>query len=501
MFRGAIVNAKLCATVVGESTDELRARRDAAEGADMVELRLDYAKDLDVAGVLADRRVPVVVTCRPKWEGGVFSGSEEERRLLLTQAFELGAEYVDVEWRANFKDLIEVEGGRRIVLSLHDFEGYPTDLDGQLRVMRSAGAEVTKVAVTTQCLTDLVRLREFGRRNADFGRQVVIGMGAAGVTSRILPDLFNSTWTYAGDGVAPGQLSLGEMCDEYRIRSLGKDSELFGVLGKPLRHSLSPTMHNAGFKAIQRDAVYLPFEAVDIEDFETFVNAFDVAGASVTAPYKTVALAKSTKADKLSRRVGAANTLMMKDGGWHAKNTDVPGFLAPLHGRMKLEGCRVTVLGAGGAARGVVTALADEGAKVTVCARVPERAVSVAELCGGAISEMPPVAGTWDLLVNTTPVGTYPNNNESPVNLNEIKGELVYDLVYNPLVTRLLADASAAGCLTIGGLAMLVSQAEHQFQWWTGQSAPADSFRRAAETRLDSMSQSKRLDEVETEKQ
>ena len=494
------MKAKLCVTVVGESTNELRARRDAVDCADMVELRLDYAKNVDVAAVLADRRLPVVVTCRPKWEGGVFDGSEEERRLLLTQAFDLGAEYVDVEWRAKFKALIKAEGGRRIVLSLHDFDGCPTDLNGQLRDMRSVGAEVTKVAIATHSLTDLVRLRTVTKRNADHDRQIVIGMGAAGVTSRVLPDLFNSAWTYAGDGVAPGQLSLGEMCDEYRIHSLGRDSELFGVLGKPLRHSLSPAMHNAGFKAIRRDAVYLPFEATDIEDFESFANEFNVVGASVTAPYKRAALGKSAKVDELGRRVGAVNTLMMKNGGWHARNTDVPGFLEPLYGRIELENCRATVLGAGGAARAVVTALVDEGAKVTVCARAAEAARSVAELCGGASSEMPPVVGTWDLLVNTTPVGTYPENNRSPVGRDDIKGKLVYDLVYNPQVTRLLADARAAGCLTIGGLAMLVSQAERQFQWWTGQSAPPNSFRRAAEARLGTMSRADKLDEVEAEK-
>ena len=494
------MNAKLCATVVGETTEELRARRDAADGADMVELRLDHAKNVDVAGVLADRRVPVVVTCRPKWEGGEFNGSEEERRVLLTQAFELGAEYVDVEWTAGFNGLIAAEQGRRIVLSVHDFTGHLRDLDGQLRAMRSTGAEVTKVAVTTRCLTDLVRLREFGRRSADNGRQIVIGMGAAGVTSRVLPDLFGSSWTYAGDGVAPGQLSLGQMRDEYRIRSLGEGSELFGVLGKPLEHSLSPVMHNAGFRAIQRDAVYLPFEAADIEDFERFAIEFNVAGASVTAPYKTVALVKSTRVDELSRRVGAVNTLMKKDGAWHARNTDVPGFLEPLRGRMKLEQCRATVLGAGGAARGVVTALVDEGAKVTVCARVAEHAKSVAQLCGGETADMPPVAGTWDLLVNTTPVGTYPDSDESLVDPNDIKGQLVYDLVYNPPVTRLLADARAAGCSTIGGLAMLVAQAERQFEWWTGQSAPADGFRCAAEARLESMGRADKLDEMEAEK-
>jgi shikimate 5-dehydrogenase len=144
--------------------------------------------------------------------------------------------------------------------------------------------------------------------------------------------------------------------------------------------------------------------------------------------------------------------------------------------------------------------LADEGAKVTVCARIAERARSVAQLCGGETAEIPPVAGTWDLLVNTTPVGTYPDSDESPLHPNDIKGQLVYDLVYNPPVTRLLADASGVGCSTIGGLAMLVAQAERQFKWWTGQSAPADGFRCAAEARLESMTLAGKVDEMEAEK-
>ena len=124
----------------------------------------------------------------------------------------------------------------------------------------------------------------------------------------------------------------------------------------------------------------------------------------------------------------------------------------------------------------------------------------MAESTGAETADMPPVAGTWDLLVNTTPVGTYPDSDESPVDPNDIKGQLVYDLVYNPPVTRLLADASAAGCSTIGGLAMLVAQAERQFEWWTGQSAPTDGFRCAAEARLESMGRADKLDEMEAEK-
>lgn len=480
------MNAKLCATVTGVTTDELRARRDAASAADMVELRLDYAQELDIAGVLSDRRCPVVVTCRPSWEGGHFKGSEEERRRLLSEALRLGADFVDVEWRAGFDELVTAESGRRIVVSAHDFEETPNDLDDQFRAMRGTGAKVVKIAVQTGALTDLVTLRDLSdRHRSPSAGHVLIGMGPAGIPSRVLPDRFGSCWTYAGDGVAPGQLGLSQMLDEFRVRDVTKDAELFGILGAPLAHSLSPVMHNAGFRQIGRDAVYVPFEAADVEDFERFATAFDVQGASVTAPYKEAVMSKVATTDELSDRVGAVNTLSLRSSGWHAINTDVPGFLAPLQGRIRLQGCRAAVLGAGGAARGVVTALSDEGALVTVCARNEERAVAVANLVHGKTAPMPPQPGTWDLLVNTTPIGTHPEADISPMENVEFGGTLVYDLVYNPSVTRLLSDATAAGCSTIGGLDMLVAQAERQFSWWTGLVPGADTFRNAATHHLE----------------
>ena len=119
------MNAKLCATVTGATTDALRQARDRAADADMVELRLDYADEVDIDGVLSDRRVPVIVTCRPTWAGGQFSGSEEERFRLLAEALTRGAEFIDVEWGSGCADLIERHRGRRVVLSDHDFEGVP----------------------------------------------------------------------------------------------------------------------------------------------------------------------------------------------------------------------------------------------------------------------------------------------------------------------------------------------------------------------------------------
>ncbi|MEQ1912845.1 MAG: type I 3-dehydroquinate dehydratase, partial [Vicinamibacterales bacterium] len=159
------------------TTADLRRRRDLVEHADLIELRLDSVSDPDVAAALHGRTRPVIVTCRPSWEGGGFQGSEDERRRLLKQALDLGAEYVDLEWRANFDDLLAFEGGRRIVLSSHDFEGVPADLADRARAMRSTGAGVVKLAVRAGRLSDNVTLLNLSRTFGADERSVLIGMG------------------------------------------------------------------------------------------------------------------------------------------------------------------------------------------------------------------------------------------------------------------------------------------------------------------------------------
>ena len=473
----------LCVTVTADTTTELRARRDAAKEADLVELRLDSVSDPDVAGALADRHCPVIVTCRPSWEGGGFSGSEEERRALLREALNLGAEYVDIEWRAGFDELVQERRGRNIVLSMHDFGGTPADLADRFRAMRATGAQVVKLAVLARRLCDALPLLEIGREGSPNSPIVVIAMGAAGVPSRVLAGRFGSCWTYAGGGVAPGQIDAARLLGEFRFRKVTSTSDVYGVLGAPLAHSLSPAMHNAGFDALGHDACYVPFEAADVEDFVSFAEALGVRGASVTAPFKQQLFQGVAEADPTSRVVGALNTVRSDGHRWQGLNTDVPGFLEPLE-RFDIGGARAAVLGAGGGARAVCVALAARKTKVAVYARDVVRAAEVARLAGGTAHPMPPARGSWDLLVNTTPVGTYPHVDQTPIPGAALDGRLVYDLVYNPLKTRLLADADAAGCQTIGGLDMLVAQAERQFEWWTGRRPEARLFKTAALRRL-----------------
>lgn len=475
---------RLCVTITAPTTAELRRQRDLVEEADLVELRLDSVSDPDVDGALAGRTRPVILTCRARWEGGGFSGSEEERRSLLRRALECGAEFVDVEWRAGFDDLV-AEYGPRVVLSSHDFDGVPADLAGRARAMRTTGAGVVKIAVKAGRLSDCLTLLDLSRTFGADERSVLIAMGDAGLPTRLLAQRFGSAWTYAGGVRDVGQITAGRLLHQFRFRTVDASTAIYGLAGLPIGHSVSPEMHNAAFAAAGINAVYLPLPAADADDFVAFAKAFGMRGASVTIPYKVSLFDRVRQVDELARRVGALNTLRMDGEAWSARNTDVAGFLQPLHDRgVPLRGRRASILGAGGSARAVAIALASEGAHVTVHARDPHRADAVASLVGGSVGPYPPSAGSWDLLVNCTPVGMEPRTDVSPVPHSAFDRGLVYDLIYNPSITRLLRDAATAGCDTIGGLEMLVAQAQEQFEWWTGVKPPAGVMRAAAIRRL-----------------
>ena len=475
--------SKLCVTVTAATTADLRRKRDEVTGADLVELRLDTVADPDAAAALEGRRVPVIVTCRPVWEGGAFTGSEQERKQILADALARGAEYVDLEWKAGFTDLITSTGGRRVVLSSHDFAGVPADLRQRERAMRATGAEIVKLAVKTSRLRDCLPLLDLGAQAAA-GSTVLIGMGECGLATRVLARKFGSVWTYAGDQQHVGQITAADLIERYRFRSLTEGTSVYGLVGRPISHSVSPVMHNAAFAATHLDAVYLPFPAVDADDFVAFGRALGVKGASITIPFKVSLFDRMDEVYAVARRIGAINTMKVQDGRWIGGNTDAAAFLGPLRERVDLRGARVAVLGAGGAARAVAVALGSSASDVTIYARDPSKAREVAMTASAASGTMPPRAGSWDVLVNCTPVGMYPRTGETPIDAPLLTGRHVYDLVYNPTITRLMREAMSAGCQAIGGLEMLVAQAHEQFEWWTGTKPPAGVMREAALKRL-----------------
>ncbi len=493
----------LCVTVTADSTAELRAARDRVTGADLIELRLDTVRDPDVTGALADRPCPVIVTCRARWEGGSFAGSEDERKAILRDALDQDAEYVDIEWRAGFDDVIAMTGGRRVVLSSHDFEGIPDDLVERAQAMRATGAEVIKIAAKTTRLSDCLAFLDPEVAGGRHGKSVLIGMGESGLPTRVLAARFGSAWTYAGALGQVGQIDARTLIERYRFRAITPATALYGVVGSPVGHSVSPAMHNAAFADLDADAVYLPLLARDANDFLDFADGIGLEGASITIPFKVALAERVGDLDATARGIGAINTIKRRPHGWSGRNTDADGFLQPLLDRgIALDGTRAAILGAGGSARAVAVALRSRGAHVTIHARDRERAeelvgsfahVAYGSAISGSVTAgaWPPARGSWDLLVNCTPVGMHPRSSESPLDPSLLAGgSVVYDLVYNPQATRLLDDARAAGCRRLGGLDMLVAQAAAQFMWWTGQRPSVEVMRAAAIARLSEFQQS-----------
>ncbi len=479
-----LARARIVETVTATTMAELCAARDAAmrtdAGADIIELRIDGVADIDVAAAVRERRRPVIVTCRPEWEGGRFTGDETTRRALLTQAIAAGAEYVDVERRAGWIPEVD-HTTSRLILSDHDFVSIPGDLPDRVREMRRLGADVVKVAVTASHVSDVLALQRLIASAGPNVDLVCIAMGEAGQLTRLLPTRFGSCWTYGGDA-APGQVAVRHLRGRYRVHATTEHTRVFGVAGAPIAHSASPAIHNAAFAAAGLDAIYVPVLAATVEDAVAVAEALGFEGLSITAPLKTTWHTRPdvTCDDDATRRLGVVNTVRRESGRWMARNLDIPGFLDALDTRgVALAGASVLVLGAGGAGRASAWAALQRGANVTMCARRKDAGASVAAALGVQAASWPP-SGSWDVVVNATPAGTWPAVNALPCEWDALEAKVAYDLVYNPEETAWLRHAREAGAQVIGGLDMLVGQAARQFEWWMGRPADTRVMREAA---------------------
>lgn len=249
---------------------------------------------------------------------------------------------------------------------------------------------------------------------------------------------------------------------------------LYGVVGNPVRHSLSPALHNAAFAAMGLNAVYLAFEPADIEGCVKGIRTLGIRGTSVTIPFKATVIPHLSRMDPLAERIGAVNTIINQDGILTGYNTDAVGALKALEEVTKVPGKRCILVGAGGAARAVGFILKEQGAALTVVNRSWDTGQRLARFLGcnfSPLKEMASVKG--DILIQTTPVGMWPHKDQSPVPEPVLEeGMVVMDLVYHPLETRLLSAARARGCTLISGIRMLIHQGAEQFRLWTGIDPP-----------------------------
>ncbi|HEY3119576.1 MAG TPA: shikimate dehydrogenase [Vicinamibacteria bacterium] len=480
---------QICVSLTEETTAGLLARMEALTGiADMFEVRGDLVLDLDLLALLRARRRPLLFTCRPESEGGRWRGDEERRRLILLEAVRRGFDYVDVEYRSGFLDVMVEKSGHGLVVSYHDLSGTPKDLDGLYTSMSDRGADVVKIGVTPKSIADVGRLLDFAGRVSKGGGPPVlpIALGVLGQITRIVAGRYRAPFTFAstaeGAESAPGQLPAERMADLYRVRDISPSTHVYAVVGSDVSRSLSPVIHNRAFEARQLDAVYVPVQAEALPPFIRALPGLALSGFSVTRPYKTEIVPFMDELTDEARAAGSVNTVVVTQGVLQGSTSDGTGILAPLKKRVSLVGREVVIIGAGGAARAAALALHKNGAHVRVVARRPEKAVEVAQAVGCAHGSLEHLRDyPWDVLINATPLGSHSALEQTAVPASGHRpGTVVVDMVYDPLETRFLREAQAAGCTIIDGLGMLIAQAGVQFELWTGMEAPLDVMKSAA---------------------
>lgn len=481
--------ARICVTLgEGDTAAALACMAALAPVADLFEVRADLLSTVDLAALRAGAPRPLLLTCRAASQGGRRDDADPFRRDTLLAGLHLGFDRVDVEHGGSLLD-VAAAAGARLVLSHHDFEATPSDLDGLYAAMCAARPAVAKIVVTPRSFADVARLLAFAARVRATGPVplIALAMGPLGIATRVLAGRYGAPWTYAapapGHEAAPGQLDARTLAEVYRARAITAETRVFGVVGSDVSRSLSPAMHNRAFAERGLDAVLVPWSVDDLGAFWDALPSLDLAGFSVTRPYKADVIARLDAVDREAARMASVNTVVRDGAGWRGFSTDGDGLLAPLRARTPLSGRRVVVLGAGGAARAAAAALAAEGACTTLLAREPARAAEAASASGSAsgglarLSEEP-----YDVLVNATPVGQSPREDETLVPASLLRaGTVVLDMVTTPRETRLLREARAAGCVVIGGHEMLAAQGYRQFELWTAQAAPRDAMRAAVE--------------------
>ncbi len=495
----AVVATGTRTVAAGEVAAALRETR-------TIELRLDWLgarKELRTTlrwlapkkAAFRRRGITIIATCRRREAGGKFAGTIREQIAILREAADAGCKWLDLEIETAGKlsraELDALGGKARLLISYHNFRETPQRLERVKARLERAGGDAIKIAAHAGTYGDVCRLLDFARTSR---RSVVVPMGDVAAAARIVALRGGTALAYApvNAATAPGQTGLSAMKEIYRAEKIDRRTSVYGVIGDPVAHSLSPQMQNAGFAARRMNAVYVPFlvrrGARGLRDFLGAIGPLGVKGFSVTIPHKEAILEFLDDCDPLAAEIGAVNTVVVRGGGkLFGYNTDYVGVLRALERRIPLAGSCVLILGAGGAARATAFALAQAGANVRICARRPERAKALARAVGGEAIERRRLRGEYfDAIVNATPVGMHPDTKASPLEANELNCRLVFDSIYRPRKTKLLEMAERRGIETVSGVEMFVAQGSAQWEIWTGERAPEGAMRKAVEGTVES---------------
>lgn len=473
------------------------AEREYKDGNTFLEFRLDYLAD-PAAGVEVIRKLRktlpdthILATCRHKRASGHYKGDIEQQFSILQSAAAAGAALLDLEIESAEAAKRAVAGlgeAAPLCLSYHNFESTSA-LEPVLRRLERFPASVYKIVSTARKPSDNLRLLQFAR--AHRGTPLVLfAMSEIGLPTRVLTPSLGGLYTFASPaesgGTAPGQVPAKLMRSLYRCEKLTRHSRLYGVVACPVAHSKSPLIHNRAFQARRIDAVYLPFlvAPAHFSDWMKFATAQPVSGFSVTIPHKQRILRYLDSIEPQARRIGAVNTVWRKAGKWRGTNTDTEGVIKPLSRHLRLAHSSVLIAGYGGAARAAAIALADASAHITITGRNMKTAQALARAVNGEAVTLDEAAeNNYDALVHATPLGMFPRTGDC-LFTGRLPASIVFDMVYNPHETLLLKRARQQGCVAIPGIEMLLEQAAHQFELWTGETAPRAVMRNALEASI-----------------
>lgn len=486
---------KICVAITGSSpADMLQNAEQIVRENQFVEFRLDYLPNPlavipKLKTFLYERgEVTAIATCRRAATGGKFRGAIAAELEVLEKAALAGCHLVDMELQtaehvkpAQMKRLRS--RGAALIISYHDFEAT-RDLDKVFDRIKPFQPEFVKVVSTAKTLTDNVTMMRFLERRRDEAELIGISMGEQGTISRVLGLRAGSVFTFAsahmGQETGPGQIDVRTLREAWRIDQIDLSTKVYGVIGNPVKHSLSPLMQNIAFRRETVNAVFLPLQTTRLNDLLTLVREIPLHGLAVTMPFKTDIMKHLERTDALSEKIGACNTVVRgQDSKLYGFNTDVAAVVRPLERRLPLRGAKILILGAGGAARAAVFGLVEKGSEVFIWNRTPEAAKKLARQAKAKSIRKEQIAKTnFDVIVNTTPVGMRGIKPASILEPKELNARLVFDLVYNPVDTPLIRMAREKGLPVVTGVEMFVHQGARQFEIWTGKPAPEEEMLR-----------------------
>lgn len=481
----------LCLTLNGSTMQENYAiLAQNTQYASILELRidtlnLDSPTELEEATLFPSlTTLPVILTCRRKPDAGECTLSERKRLSLLKKVSAGAFTYVDLEIDVRKPDF-EAElrsQGKKIIRSFHLFDGLKDNLYVKISHIIEKG-DIPKVAVQINGMAELVQLFRFANRLKGKGKLIIIGMGRYAVASRVLYKKLGSMLTFCAtkDPGNVGFVSIKNMKELYRADQVTDATQVYGVIGDPVGKSISPAIQNLGFKAIDEDSIYVPFNVDDVKQFFVLATILNIQGFSVTVPHKIHVLPYLGQVSREVRQLGSCNTVCKKNNLWSGSNTDYYGFIELIQKPLKAGKIKnALVIGAGGAARAIVWALRNHNVSITILNRTLEHAKTLAKavLCNyGPLSDVGKYSGKVDLVVQTSSMGmdsTQDSENDPAKDFTYTGKELVCDLVYRPHETAFLVHAKQAGCKIIYGIDMLIAQGKLQFLSFTGSTYPTE---------------------------